>query len=245
MAHITGYVPFTDEMGDWLFSLSCHCYEKGKAYPSEQTIAILAGVSDKVVREGIKGLEEFPGFGWDYYLTKREKRGKKFSVNLPSTNYKGSAFPFYKFILEAGIWRKIRPSAKAIYPVMRYFGYFDIDEYAALEGPETEEGDYDEVYPVREFDYCVSERSVLVEHAGIHRNSLHTALQDLQANFLLESIDYSRWKVLLRSKDNTIWKRDYLNKAVRCSYRHISCCTKTTANCAQKLPKNAQIGSGS
>jgi hypothetical protein len=222
----------------------CHCNEKGIAYPSERTIAILAGVSDKVVREGIKGLEEFPGFEWDYYLTKRGKRSKRFRVKLPSVNYRGDAFPFYKFILEAGLWREIRPSAKALYPVMRHFGGFDIHQYAELENLELSEHEFTEIYPDREYDICEAEIGVLAKYAGIHRNSIHSALRNLESNFLIETIvKYHGWKVFLKSKDNTIWKRDYLNKKILSSYCHIIQRTKSTGSDAQKLPKNAQIGS--
>jgi hypothetical protein len=106
--------------------IACHANEKGEAFPSEQTIAILGGVSDKIAREGIRGLEEFPGFKLNYYISKRGKRAKKYSLKLLSNDDRGSAFPFFKFILEAGIWREMIPSAKALYPVMRFFGFFDI-----------------------------------------------------------------------------------------------------------------------
>jgi hypothetical protein len=198
--------------------ITCHANESGIAFPGERTIAILAGVSDKIARAGIKGLEGFPGFKWDYYLTKRGKQAKNFKIKLPSPNYRGSAFPFYKFILEAGLWREIRPSAKALYPVMRYFGFFDFDVYSELE-----DVDYvlDEGFANREYDFCEAEIGVLAKYAGIHRNSINTALKDLESNDLIEPINYCRWKVFLRSKDDSIWKREYLNEKVMRSYRHI------------------------
>jgi hypothetical protein len=160
---------------------------------------------------------------------------------LPSTNHRGSAFPFHKYILEAGIWRKLRPSAKALYPVMRHFGFFDFEVYS-----EIEDVDYaaDDAFANREYDFCEADRNALIEYSGIHRNSLNPALRDLEDNFLIEPIGDDGWKVFLRSKGNTIWKRDYLNKKVMRSYQHILSCTKTTGNDAQKLPKDAQMGSG-
>jgi hypothetical protein len=223
--------------------IACHANEKGVAFPGERTIAIFAGVSDKVVREGIRKLEGFPGIEWDYYLSKRGRRAKSFKVKLPPANFRGSAFPFFKFILEAGLWREIRPSAKALYPVMRYFGYFDIGLYAQIEDLEIYEGDYDEVYPARKFDICEAELGVLAAYAGIHRNSLNSALRNLESDSLIEPINHYSWKVFLRSKDNKILKRDYLNKKIMRSYKHILRCTKTTGNGAQKLPKDAQMGS--
>ena len=224
--------------------IACHANNKGEAFPGEQTIAILAGISNKIVREGIRGLEAFPNFRCDYYLSRRGKRAKRFFLNIPSSNNGGSAFPFYKFILEAGIWREMRPIAKALYPVLRYFGFFDINLYSELEGLEFCETDTEEVFPDREYDLCEAELKILAEFAGIHRNSINAALNDLVRNFLIEPLTVlSGWKVFLKSKDNTIWKRDYLNKEILSSYRHIIQCTKTTDNDAQNLPKNAQTGS--
>jgi hypothetical protein len=221
--------------------IACHANRKGEAFPGEQTIAIFAGVSDKTVREGIRGLEAFPNFKCDHYISRRGKRAKKFILNARSSN--NDSFPFYKFILESGIWRKIKPSAKALYPVLRYFGFFDINLYADMENPEICEADFEEVFPDREYDFCEADPVFLAQFAGIHRNSINAALDDLANNFLIESYAYLEWKVFLRSKDLTFWKRDYLNKQILDSYRHIIRCTKTTGNGAQKLPKNAQKGS--
>jgi hypothetical protein len=222
--------------------IACHANSKGEAFPGEQTIAILAGVSDKIVRKGIRGLETFPNFRCDYYVSRRGKRAKKFFLNIPSNNSGHNAFPFYKFILESGIWRKIKPSAKSLYPVLRYFGFFDINLYADLENLEICEADFEEVFPDRKYDFCEADPGILAQFAGIHRNSINAALDDLANNFLIESYGYLEWKVFLRSKDLTFWKRDYLNKKVLDSYCHIIQCTKTTGNDAQKLPKDAQKG---
>jgi len=225
--------------------IACHANERGKAFPSEQTIAIFAGVSDKTAREGIRGLEAFPGFKLDYYLSQRGKRAKKYMLKLPSSNNRGSAFPFFKFVLEAGIWREMKPSAKDLYPVMRYFGFFDINQYAEFEDDlEISENDFDVIYSDREYDFCDAEVNIMAEYAGLHRNSITAALNDLERNFLIEPlIGYNGWKVFLKSKDSTIWKRDYLNKKVMKSYKHILQRTKTTGSGAQKLPKDAQKGS--
>jgi DNA-binding transcriptional regulator YhcF (GntR family) len=223
--------------------IACHANNKGEAFPSEQTIGSLSGISDKTVRKGIRGLEVFPNFKFDYYLSRRGKRAKKFFFNIPSNNKRGSAFPFYKFILEAGIWRELRPSAKALYPVLRHFGFFDINLYAELE--DLEISDFEEVFPDRQYDFCEADFGVLAKFANIHRNSVNTALSDLERNFLIEPlIAYSGWKVFLKSKDNTFWKRGYLNKKILNSYRHIIQRTKTTGDDTQILPRNAQRGAG-
>ena len=224
--------------------IASHANEKGQAFPGERRIAILAGISDKKVREGISGLEAFPGFSFDFYLSKRGRRAKKFMVKLPLRNKRGSAFPFFKFVLDAGLWRELIPSAHALYPVMRSFVYFDINLYAELEDLAIEENDFEEIYPIRKYDFCDADLGVLAKFAGIHRNSVTASLNDLKRNCLIEPLtDYSGWKVFLKSKDLTGWNLDYLNRKVLASYRHKLRCTKTTGNDAQKLPNDAQNGS--
>ena len=102
--------------------IACHANIKGEAFPSEQTIAILAGLSDKIVREGITGLEAFPNFKCVYYLSRRGKRAKKFFINIPSSNNGNDIFPFYKFILES-----VHPPAPRI-----WWSFYDILGFSIL-----------------------------------------------------------------------------------------------------------------
>ena len=82
--------------------IACHCNDKGESFPSERTIAIMSGRTDKTVRDGIKGLETFPGFKFTFYVTSRGRRAKRFYINQPSTDIKGRIFPFHKCIIEGG-----------------------------------------------------------------------------------------------------------------------------------------------
>jgi len=66
--------------------IASHCNKLGCAFPGEETIASIAGVRNKVAREGIKGLRGFLGFKWSYYPTRLGKRGKKFFLKLPSSS---------------------------------------------------------------------------------------------------------------------------------------------------------------
>ena len=92
--------------------IACHCNENGKAFPGERTIAILSGRTDKIVREGIRELENFPGFEVDQYVTKRGRKAKKFDIKFPKRIEKGQAFPFHKFIIEGGNWSLLVPTNK-------------------------------------------------------------------------------------------------------------------------------------
>jgi hypothetical protein len=167
--------------------IACHANEKGIAFPSEQTIAILSGVSDKVVRQGVRDLEGFPNFRCYPYLTNRGKRSKKFHIKLSVQN-RGHAFSFFRIAVEYGLWRKMTPSAKAIYPVMRCFGFFDHDLYVSLEEAEAS-GDECIDYVQRRYEICTAENGVLAEYAGIHRSSLYNAFRSLEKNYLIERIN--------------------------------------------------------
>jgi len=200
--------------------IMCYANEKGESFPSEQTIAILSGLSDKQVREGVRGLEGFPGFEYHEYISKRGRRAKKFKVELPRYE-KGKAFPFYQYVLESGAWREAKPSAKALYPVMRAYGYFDVEKYAIQEDLEEWEGSmFEEIYRDRLYDFCEAEKPILTTYAGIDRTSLDGALNSLSHCVLIDENE-SGWKVFLRTKDNMIFKSDFLNEKIRKAYGNL------------------------
>jgi hypothetical protein len=191
--------------------------EKGEAFPSEQTIAILSGLTDKVVREGIRGLDGFPGFSFEQYVTRHGRRSNKFKLEMLRNSERGAGFPFFRYGLEAGCWREAKPAAKALYPVMRLFAFFDLETCA---DEDDELGEFHEVYANREFDLCEAEIPIMATFAGITRQSVYSALADLQRCCLVEQIDGRIWKVFLRS-NGEIFKRDYLNECVRRSYGYL------------------------
>ena len=195
--------------------IACHCNQTGMSFPGEETLSALSGRSEKIVREGILNLQNFPGFRWEYYTTKRGRRSKKFFLTFPPKK-RGQSFPFYRFILESGIWQNLRPSSQALYPVMRLFGFFDLELYSDEEEIEEEFHDYKNIYKQRDYDFCVAKKGNLVKYAGIARRSMPRALRDLEDNFLIEPLEENKgWKVFLRSENNTYWKRDCLNSQIR------------------------------
>ncbi len=139
------------------------------------------------MRKGIRGLESFPGFRWEYYTARTGKRPKRFFVKLPKENTRGRSFPFYQVVLEYGLWRELKPAAKALYPVMRCLSNFDLELYLDIESDEDRcHLDFDEIFQNRKYDFCDTEYKILAEHAGIHRNSIDSALSDLTRNFLID-----------------------------------------------------------
>ncbi|MCF8069239.1 MAG: helix-turn-helix domain-containing protein [Desulfobacterales bacterium] len=201
--------------------IAWHCNKDGNAFPSEQTIAILSGLSEKTVREGTKGLWGFSGFNFSFYITKRGKRAKRYHIDLPTNPKKGTVFPFYKNIMDGGHWHLLNPTGKALYPVMRNFGFFDIEQYADLEDLDFSFGDFDEVYPDRKYDLCEAEKSVLAELAGISERSVDSALDNLEEFLLVETIGQgTMWKVYLKSKDGLYYTRECLNERIEKSFGH-------------------------
>jgi hypothetical protein len=200
--------------------IACHCNESGESFPGEQTIAALSGWTDKKVREGINGLVGFPGFEVAYYVTKRGRRAKRYKMTFPPEHEKGRSFFFHKIILDGGNWRELRPVSQALYPVMRYFGYFDQDIYFGQEDSEENSfgpDEFDLMFKSRKWDLCEAEVSTMADYAGIKRPSVYTALTDLEKNFLIKDAGTNDegarwWRVYLTPP--SYWNRAYLNKKI-------------------------------
>jgi len=206
--------------------IGCHQNEAGEAFPGEQKIAVLSGRTEKIVRQGIIGLDGFPGFKAVDYVTRRGRRSKKFKISRPPRE-RGRGFPFYKAVLEGGHWLHLTPSAQALYPVLRNFGYFDINTFEVY--CEEEEADsecnpihFDEIYEIRSWDVCEAEEDILAEYSGISKRSIPGALESLRRSLLIadyQSGDIEGWKVFLRPAK--YYNRSYLNEKIIGKYRHL------------------------
>ena len=195
--------------------IACHCNRDGKAFPGQIRLAILSGLSSKQVSRGIKGLKAFPD------IKIKRSIPNEYFVKLPKEPIKGKTFPFYQVVLEYGLWRELSPAAKALYPVMRCFSYFDIDVYLEIEADERDHTDFEEIFANREYDFCNASKIELSKYAGIHRNSVESALKSLNENFLVEwHKGFRLWKIYRKSKGKTYWKRDFLNQKITKSFRY-------------------------
>ncbi|HNU72428.1 MAG TPA: hypothetical protein PKL48_12045 [Thermodesulfobacteriota bacterium] len=196
--------------------IACHANKQGQAFPGERTIGNLAGITDKVARAGISGLRDFSHFDYDYYITARGKRAKRYHLQVPQKHDRGASFPFFRYVLDSGAWHEALPTAKALYPVMRHFAGFDVDEYIEAEGKIGlgVDTDFDEIWTARKYDFCTADPHVLCEYAGIHRNSLPDALKSLERVCLIDRHE-GRWRVYLRTKDRLIFAREFLNQQIR------------------------------
>ena len=177
--------------------IAVHRNEKGKAFPSQQTIAMMAGVDPKTVRTGLAALDDLPGFFRTSTVNSRGHRSYTYKIRNGSPD-KGRSFAFHRAIFDGGNWHLCNDSARAVYPVMRHFSYFELDEYAA----ETDDSDQQELiysdmpefiesgyFAQRRFDFCSAELDVLAEFAGITEKSARSAMKVLQKNYLIKRIE--------------------------------------------------------
>jgi hypothetical protein len=180
--------------------ICCHCNKQGLAHPSELTIAILAGCTEKTVREGIKGLKILSYFHIDSYTTSKGHRAYKYQIDFPPPE-KGRFFPFHKMIIDGGNWSMLTPTAKALYPVLRTFGYFDLDDYL-LRKSVADSSDFKSLFKSRQYDSTDADPDILAEYAGICDRSLDAALLNLEKLNLVEYVVPSNerefFKVFLR-----------------------------------------------
>ena len=151
--------------------IASYCNRAGIAFPGEEAIAALCGRTEKVVREGIRGLDGFPGFDFEYYTTKRGRRAKRYLLSFPRRE-KGRSFPFHKEIIEGGNWSLLKPTAMALYPVMRHFGYCDDEQEP------TDDSIFID-FIGRDCDFCRAETNLLAKYSGISRSSISEALNSL------------------------------------------------------------------
>jgi len=203
--------------------IAAHCRPGQDAFPEQQTIAILAGRTEKTARAGIAHLcSDLRGFNARPYVTARGHRSYRYSVPLPGPEER-DAFPFRRCVFEGGNWRRLRPTAQALYPVMRHFGTYNHNDYEE-DGDACDMEDFAEAFRLREYDLCEADPDVLTEYAGICSRALESAIASLQDNFLIEHAEELRdggpfcWKVFLCPPKH--WKREYLNRTVAESYRH-------------------------
>jgi len=189
--------------------IACHSNERGESFPGEVAVAALSGRTPKTVRHGIRDLDGFPGFTWQHYLTRQGKRGKRFRIEFAPKNEKGRSFFFHRGIIDGGIWCELKPTAQAIYPVLRYFARYD-DDYDEDDDPPSE---FIERYATRSWEMCSAEVVQLAKYAGVERHTVSEAMKNLQENFLLEPNGCGEWRVYIIPAK--YWRAGYLNQKLR------------------------------
>ena len=204
--------------------IACHCDRKGECFPSRRTIAIMSGCTETTAGKGIACLEGYPGYESIVYFTNRGNRSRRYKLKFPERRQKGEAFIFRKMVVEGGNWRQLTPSSRAVYPVMRCFGFFDQELYAEYATDEEDEEEYygnefwsdPKAFLERRYDFCQADQSLLAELSGITRKTLPSALKNLEDNFLVQRIDENMWKVFL--KPPRYYTREWINGVIADKY---------------------------
>lgn len=210
-----------------------HCNKKGTAFPSQMTIAILSGRTEKTVREGIKGLQGFPGFKAHKTFSLRGRPSFKYKINI-TPDEKGRSFALYKCLFESGHWSRLSPCAHSLYIVMKTFAFFDGEFYCQLEHSDEYEGyNVNEliengIYQERKYDFVIANMDHLAECAGINSDrGLHDALDILGKNHLIKPTEpfdgCDTWKIF--RKPPIYFPPSMLNDTVKKRYG-----TKLTVN---------------
>lgn len=193
--------------------IGVHRNDRGYAYPTKKTIAILCGRTEKTVGEGIHGLQQFLApLEFSYHITEKGRRAKKYHLETPPPG--DDVFPFYRCLMEKGLWQHLSPSAQALYPVMRCFGFFDQKSYKRYQP--DDQTPFPEIAMTRDYDYCLLAMGQLAELSGISRQTVKPALQSLISCDLIQVQDKDPggdaflWKVFFKTE--SWFPRDLLNK---------------------------------
>ncbi len=180
--------------------LASFCGKSGSIEITQKTIGKYLSKA-KHSRPSVKcGIEELDELISDFKITKTKNGGNRYHVPLiPKASSK--VFPFYRSIIDSGIWAKLTPSAKVLYLAMRSHAYFDLDEYQIAADFENyvEDGTWQENYKSRKFEFLRMSKSQLGAISGLTRPSVYDSLEYLEENGLIVwNPDQENWRVYLK-----------------------------------------------
>jgi hypothetical protein len=160
---------------------------QGTCFPSELTISKIAGTTEKTVREGLKGLVGFPGFEKEKYMTKKGHTAYRYIFEPVAKGVESISISHAFF---NGLnWSELTPSAKAIYPVLKCFSWWDNDLYVDNEGITYKTDDDDSSvnpYFDREYDFISPDKENVAKFSGINIRSIGSAYESIHDSFFTE-----------------------------------------------------------
>lgn len=198
--------------------VAVHANKEGVAWPSQETIAVLTGCTKKTVREGNSGIFRLPNHKVKIWNTNRGHRAKKYKFPV-TPDERGRAFNFPRSVIDGGNWFMLKPTAQALYSVVKTFAYFDYDEY--LDSLSEEDADQlpdatdfftDDHYKERKWDFLSADMDAMAECAGIGNRSVSDALDNLEQCNLIQYVGGGVWRVF--TEPPKYYKRDFLNEKV-------------------------------
>ena len=196
-----------------------HSNASGHSFPSQTRIAIYSGITEKSVRQGLAGLNNFKDFGINREINRRGWIRNNYWFKPATRNEKEAIFISHAFF-NGGNWALLTPSAKAIYPVLKCFCYWDFDLYQDHEEVAEELSEYDEIYRNRKYDYLSADHEAIAEFSGVSMKSIPSAFNSLKKHFFMEPIgiidDRDTWKLL--TQPPYIYT-EHMNKQARKRYK--------------------------
>lgn len=208
--------------------------EKGIAFPSQETIAILAGVSEKTVSCGIKNIEKITNISAKRYWTTKGNISYKYFI--PSSITKSEArIRINNTLFGTGCWRMLSSSGKALYIVLRTIADCDESDYEEKKGLDDSENNmsdrFKKWYGQREYDIVAfTSKKQLAELSGISRPSINKAVESLRETGLLEDMDedegmdncfdetFHIQKIYINPEYG--YDQSFLNSTIEKSFRH-------------------------
>jgi hypothetical protein len=163
-----------------------HADAQGTCFPSELKISQMAGVTEKTVRVGLKGLDDFPDFNRKPYINRIGHSAYRYKFKVMAEGVESISIK-HGFI-NGGNWSRLTQCAQAIYPVLKCFCRWDYDLYTEYEEIDYENDD-DSVsldpYPLRKYDFIYPDNKNVAQLAGISIRSIPSAYQSLSDNYFM------------------------------------------------------------
>jgi Helix-turn-helix domain len=195
-----------------------HSNASGYSFPSQTRIAIYSGLTEKSVRQGLNGLQDFQDFRIKREFNRRGWMKNKYWFRPASINEKGSVFISHAFF-NGGNWSLLSQSAKAIYPVLKYFCYWDYELYEEYEEVGLALFYYNDVYKGREYDFLNADPEAIAKYSGVNKKSIFSAFQSLENHYFMEPIGVvdgrKTWKLFTQPPFTF---NTYMNKQVKEKY---------------------------
>lgn len=193
------------------------CYHRNKktgiAFPSEQTIAIMAGITEKTVRAGLKALVDDDWMKVTRFKTKYGNISNEYCIKINQD--RGQYILLRKSIIEGGNWYNLKPTARALYIALLCNGEF---EYQNSNSEEYDYDDNDNAYASREWEFCHKSIYDMARMAGISTDSIESALKSLKHCELIKK-EQDSLQVFITPKMN--FKQEYMNNKIKKSYGYL------------------------
>lgn len=191
--------------------IGIHADRNGRAFPSQKTIGILAGIRcEKTIRRGIEGLKDISGFSCAKKPTRRGRWAYSYRIPPPPPR-RGEMFPFYRAYCEGGNWSLLSQSAHAVYPTLKTYAYFDYQNNGEAEESWADFNSNPSLlgYVQREFDIADPELDLIAEQAGVSQNSARKAFLELEDYGFIEREGEETYKIFRLPKHS--YKTENLN----------------------------------